>query len=296
MKYLKYIILFLLIFFGGQFVIVTGLGIIISKSNFRYAKLYNQKQENEILFIGNSRGVNSIYVPYLIENKNIKAANLSFNGIPADMIVALLKDYLDRNPKPKKIFIEASCLFFDDSTRLESNEHRYPFNMFVSESGRISDILYSKDDKLKYINSILPLYCYNSQYLYRSLYYLNKPNDFDWINKGIISNEVIRLAETMKPFEMLPDIEGAKKLADFLREMKALNIEANLYIAPYQKDYLVKFTNFEQLKEQIEDATGSAIIDLSGLLMANQYFADRLHNNIEGAKIVSEKLYSFSNP
>ena len=55
MKYLKYsisILIFLSIFFIGQYLIELSLEKIIENSSFRYSRLYTQKLENDVISIG----------------------------------------------------------------------------------------------------------------------------------------------------------------------------------------------------------------------------------------------------
>ena len=108
MKYFKYsisILIFLSIFFIGQYFIELSLDEILEESSFRYSRLYTGKLENDVISIGNSRGVNSIYTPYFKEKYNVNIMNLSYNGLKSDVLIPLLEDYLDLHKKPKAILI-----------------------------------------------------------------------------------------------------------------------------------------------------------------------------------------------
>src|SRR5690606_27714487 len=100
-----YIFLFLLILFTGDRLLSILIDkFIVSKSEFRYSKLYRGKAKADILIIGNSRGL-SFYQPSIEEETGLSVFNLSYNGLPTNLALVLFKDYLKVNGAPKLVII-----------------------------------------------------------------------------------------------------------------------------------------------------------------------------------------------
>lgn len=286
MKLLKSATLFLFIFFAGQWFISISLDAIISKSSFRFSMLYfkSNKMDNEILCIGNSRGINSFYTPGINEKYAVKSFNLSYNGLKMALVKVFLDDYLDNHHYPKKVFIEVSNVFNSDSFTNFSE-----FNLYSSKSKKLNKAIKETSMNTHLISSIFPIYRYNSELLYRSIYYLDKP-DQDWINRYTISEELNNEVLGMMPenFEInKSDLIILQKIVD---KLKNDNIEVCLFVAPYLPNYLAKINNLSDQIKFMEKATGITVIDLSGLLTKPEYFADRIHTNEKGAILIADKL------
>lgn len=287
MKYLKTTVLFLLILFIGQWVISISFEIIVSKSSFRFSKLYSksEKMDNSIVCIGNSRGVNSFFSQHIDKKYDVKSFNLSYNSMNMPIVSLFLEDYLENHKSPKTIFIEVSNLFILDSTINYAT-----FNLYSKKSKKLAKEIKETDYKTHLITSIFPIYKYNTEMFYRSLFYLKK-SDQDWINRHKISKELETEIIASDSFNLEisnnNDLVILKSIVDNLKE-KGINVI--LFIAPYHPEYLLKIKNLNSTIDIIEKAIGYPIQDISGFIKKSEYFADRVHTNENGAISISDTL------
>ena len=293
MKYLKYsisILIFLSIFFIGQYLIELSLEKIIENSSFRYSRLYTQKLENDVISIGNSRGVNSIYTPYFKEKYNINIMNLSYNGLKSDVLIPLLEDYLDLHKKPKTILIEVSNLYGENRKyNSKSNKLAHSFSIYTKYSERLSKLFERDHKKSSEINKYFGLYRYNSELLGRNIYYIFK-KDNEWINRYRINDKMIKNTSNMNDFIVNINTSATKSLAKFILDARSKNIKIILYIAPYLPDYHSKISNINVVKNDLAKLLNHQIIDLSKLISEEKMFADRVHSNELGASLIADTL------
>ena len=81
----------------------------LERSEFRYSRLYTGRAEADLVFIGNSRGLN-FYQPYIEAATGRKTLNLSYNALPVDLSTVLLADYLERYGPPRDLVVEITHL------------------------------------------------------------------------------------------------------------------------------------------------------------------------------------------
>jgi hypothetical protein len=286
MKHFKTLVLFLLIFFVGQWVITISFDSITSKSSFRFSKLYSKstKMNNTILCVGNSRGVNSFYTPYINKEYSTKSFNLSFNGMHMPMVDLFLEDYLKNHQSPKTVFIEVSNIFNSNSKINYST-----FNLYSNKSKRLAKEIKVTDYKTYLISSIFPLYRFNSELFYRSLIYLGK-SDQNWINRYNISKILEADILKTKPFNLEINNSDLNILKQTIKMLKKNGINVILFVAPYHPNYLLKIMNLKSMIVIIENATDVPVQDISGYLTKTEYFADRVHTNESGARLIADTL------
>jgi hypothetical protein len=293
MKNIQYIIsvlIFTSIFFVGQYLIELSLDGILENSSFRYSQLYTRKLENDVISVGNSRGVNSIYTPYFKEKYNINIMNLSYNGLKSNVLIPLLEDYLDLHKKPKTILIEVSNLYgenYKDGSK--PNKLAHFFSIYTKYSERLSALFERDHKKSSEINKYFGLYRYNSELLGRNIYYIFK-KDSEWINRYRINRKMIENTKKMYAFTVNIDTLAAKSLARFASDAREKDIKIVLYIAPYLPDYRSKISNIEIIKTDLEKLLGHPIIDLSKIITSEKMFADRVHSNELGAWVTADTL------
>src|SRR6185312_4505509 len=103
---LAYLALVLALFVAGDRVIAFALGEIVSHSEFRFSRVYRGGLDFDVLVVGDSRGVHSIFAPELSKRLCRPVFNMAFNGMSTETEEALVRDYLDRNKPPKVVLIE----------------------------------------------------------------------------------------------------------------------------------------------------------------------------------------------
>ncbi len=287
MKFFKTIIIFLFIFFIGQMIISNVLDSVVSRSSFRITKLYfkTKKMDNKVLCIGDSRGVNSFYSPYIDQKYSTKSYNLSYNGLRMPLVEIFLDDYLKNHKIPKIVFIEISSLFNSESTINYSE-----FNIYSSKSNKLNARIKSSDESTYLTSAIFPIYRYNSELLYRNIFYLNKKSDQDWINRYTISKELEDEILEMTPFNLQINKKDFNVLKQIIKKLGKKNINVYLFVAPYHPNYLTKMKNLNDLIKNIKRVTGASTIDISGFLQNREYFADKIHTNEKGALLISDTL------
>jgi len=289
MKHIKTVIVFLLIFFVGQWLIAFSFDWISSKSSFRFSKMYSgsQKMDNEILCIGNSRGVNSFYSPHLNDKYSLKAFNLSYNSMDLAMQNLLIEDYLKRHESPKTVFIEVTNVF-------NSDPNFSSFKLYSNKSEKLSEEIKTEDCKTSVISSIFPLYRFNTELFYRSLFYLGR-SDQNWVNRYEISKKLESEILELDAFSFDVKQNNLTILKQTVETLNEKDIEVILFVAPYHPSYLTKIENLKDLIGLIEKTTGSSVEDLSDFLNESKYFADRIHTNEKGAISITDALIKLSN-
>ncbi|HMQ46005.1 MAG TPA: hypothetical protein PKA00_01055 [Saprospiraceae bacterium] len=287
MNIVKGILIFLVILFVGDRLISFVLDQVVSRSKFRYVRLYEGKMKEDVVMIGNSRGVNSFYTPYLKKQYGINAVNLSYNGLPTKIATTFLEDYIEQQQKPKAIFIEVSSLFVKyDFTKKSAIQYNFfsPYseklNGMVRESGQWTYLLYN----------LFGLTRFNSEFFFRALAYM-KNDDATWINRYRIKPAILKMTEKMDDFDVYLNEASLQHLADFLEYADQQNIEVRLVLAPYLPMYQEKMRNLDEVIATVESKTNKKIYNYSHALDKIEYFSDRVHTNDNGANVLSDRMY-----
>lgn len=175
----------LVLFIFQVFTIDRSMDLILNKasssSQIRFSRLYNGSINADIVMLGNSRGVNAFYAPAMEKNYKIRAFNLSFNGMSMDIAAVLWEDFLKYNKKPSVVAIEISCITMGDTLL-------HDLKQYIDDSSLINEKIQTNFPSTYYTQKIFKTYKYNSEFFFRTLYYLNK-TDQTWINRYKISKE-----------------------------------------------------------------------------------------------------------
>jgi hypothetical protein len=124
------------------------------------------------------------------------------------------------------------------------------------------------------------------------LYYLGK-SDQDWINRYSISNELYNhLAESKPDLTLFNKMDDAslESLNNIISRCKRANIQVYLLLAPVL-DVARDEGEVNSYINRIEASTGLTVYDMSAAIKAPGYFADSIHTNDGGAKVIADKLY-----
>jgi hypothetical protein len=249
---------------------------LVLQSQFRYSRLYgSEKMDNQLIFIGNSRGVNSFYVPCVEKNLSRSAINLSYNGLSMGMMEIFLKDYLERHEKPEIIFVEI--------TGGGGSPQRN--TIFLDDSKRLRTLYRSQSPKAFGYTDVSHLYRFNDEQLFRILYYIGR-TDQTWINRYALSPELVDQARNdPTPVRLGISLESLSALSRIDKLLAEEGIAVRYIIAPYMPAWRNRIANMEEFKQQIGSVLrkGTPICDYSDALNENAYFADRIHTNLTGA-------------
>jgi hypothetical protein len=283
-KYVLNILFFFIVLFVSDRSISWVLDRMLSKSGFRYVRMYEGKDDADIAVMGNSRGVNTFFTPYLEKKTGKKITNLAYNGMKMELAAVLVNDYVDLY-QPDLILFEAGMLFNkpSDTTLLRN------FKLYLDDSERIAEKL--KSDALKefYALKLFKLYKFNSDFFYRNLSYFGE-NDKSWINNYKMSSKLLKKTEEMKIIELDVNEKSVEIFNDLVKDLRKKNIKVKLLLGPYLPLYKSKISNFDSLVNQISNDTDALFYDYSSTLTDSNFFGDRVHTNKEGAMNMADKM------
>jgi len=259
------------------------------KSSFRYAKLYTEPINADVVFVGNSIAVNAFHSPSFNKITGLKSFNLSFNGLTFPIINILISDYLQHNAKPKVVYIEISGLSNKPSDMLSNFKQYIPYSELFS--ARIKDIYPS----IYYTSLASKSFAYNSEFSLRTLYYLLK-DDQEWINMGSISKSSYKLLDFDTRHELLLREMTNLEINQFSDMVKTLSSQG-VRVVPVMAPVIDKYYDKEEVHKYIsnfERDTGSKVINLSDSVSDVEMFSDSIHTNIKGATLIMKKLILIS--
>jgi hypothetical protein len=272
------------------FLIDRGLGIylnnITKKSMFRYSRMYSSNAKADIVLLGNSRGL-TFYEPWIEKNTGLKVVNLSYNGMPADLGVSLLRDYVELNGTPKMVLVEGTMCDRENTPLTVS------FTPYMILSKHLDTLIHSANDRMWWGTRISHLFRYNGEVFQRTLFHMKKP-DNDWLLDRVISPTLINTLtkEEQRPYPIYErQLSSMGKISELAREK---GFQLNIVIAPYYPGFRSKILDMEGFTRKIEGHTKTKVHDYSSLLTEDKYFGDFQHVNKAGAAIFLEKLQADS--
>lgn len=284
MKLTKKIAFLIVTFIVLDLFISETLHEISSTSNIRYSRLFYQSMDADVIFIGNSRAVNTFYTPYIEKQFGFKAINLAYNGLSAPLMELFLQEYLQRNKPPEVIVIEVTALQ-DDYNSLKN------FKQYHFDSIALAQLLKHHHPEIYYASKLSKTFAYNSEYFLRTLYYLNR-TDQNWINRYKIKPDFYnKLQPSNKRLALLNfiDEQSLYSLQQIIRLGRQHNINIKLVLAPI----LDKMRNRDDINaylQNIENRTRLNVTDLSAVIDDIALFSDTIHTNDKGAKKLANYL------
>jgi hypothetical protein len=278
---------FVIAFLVADRFLAFGLEAVLIRSNFRYSKLYRGAENNEILILGNSRGVNGFYAPDFQQEIGVKALNLSFNGLSMEMSELLLRDYLERNSAPKLIIMEVT------------NLHNEGLNgdvlqLYSSRSERLARAWQEQEPVLALIQKyVAASHRFCGEFFLRVLFYLRR-SDQDWINRYKID---VDFAQHFRPTEDMQrgwsapiPVARTAALRRIIELAQDRGIAVRLVVTPYLPNYVRHLEAYRDWVRQVEAAAGKEVVDWSMLLEEGPHFADPLHMNLDGFRALLPKV------
>jgi len=248
-------------------------------SQFRYSSLYQQKAKSEILLVGNSRGL-CLYQPEIESITNKTSFNLSYNGIPANVISALISDYFERYPAPELMLIDVTICDRKNIQLLSE------FVLYAPYSERLRNLLQQETPNTYYASQFTHLFRHNNELFQRALFYLKK-SDEDWLIDRVIAPTMV---ENVSKQVYQIDTALVQDLVHITKVATQKGTKVKLLINPYYPSFLDVLTGLDAFEKQIEAATGLEVYNYSRLLYDAQYFGDYQHLNKNGSKVYMQQL------
>ena len=292
-KHLIWIAAFVGLAFAGDRLVGALLKNITKSSQFRYSRLYNSNETADILFVGNSRGLN-FYQPEAERVTGQKTMNLSYNGMPADLAKCLVMDYLDHHVAPKVMVVDVTmCDRFNESLKQS-------MNLYTPYSKRLSDLVKNSvsltpnalnpdtlDEyagrKVYYGGKLSQLYQHNSEIFQRVLYHRKKP-DNDWIVDRVIG-EAATKDTAFKSYQVRMFTTMVAHLKEMVDYAKEKGVDVKLVINPYYPQFAetIRDSFLTPLKSYVEAETGMQVSDFSTSLQNIDEIGDYQHANKKGS-------------
>ena len=204
---------------------------VLKKSQNRFSELYYREINADILFIGNSRCVNAIHKHYIEENSDYVLHNLSFNGMSMNLAKVIIEDYFIRNTPPKHLFIEITNINDSDALCLS-------LKPYLNESLNLGNIFKNYSYNSYIFSNISHLYRYNSDFFIRSLFYLNKSDQNQNVNR-VLNPELAKKLKSAGENDYKSKVnmhtagENWQSLLSIINLCKINNVTVSLFIAPY---------------------------------------------------------------
>jgi hypothetical protein len=268
---------------AGDRALAAGLHAAVMQTGNRFAVLYRGDAPGGVLILGNSRGVNTFHQPTLAELLDGPVFNASYNGMSTELSEVVLYDYVERNPDPELVVIEVTGVGADDDQVRD-------FLPFAGESERLRDYLSATlPPRVATARRLFALYDYNGEMLYRSL--AAGASDQGTINRYKISPAVIAIAEEQggEPMRLRP--ENAAALGRMIAFCREREVPVRLVIGPYLPVFRSKMDGYDAWVAELGEAVGGAPIwDYSRAIDDVTAFADRVHLNYRGARLLAPRL------
>lgn len=295
-KHLIWIAAFLALAFAGDRLVGFLLKTVTKSSQFRYSRLYNSNESADILFVGNSRGLN-FYQPEAERLTAQKTMNLSYNGMPADLAKTLVMDYLDRHAAPKIMIVDVTlCDRYNESLKQSMNLYA-PYSerlaTLIKNSAALKmtegspegiEILDAYAGRKVYYGGLFShLYKYNSEIFQRVLYHRNKL-DNDWIVDRVIGASSTK-DTSFKSYNVRMFPAMVAQLKEMVDYAKGKGVEVKLVINPYFPPFAetIRDSFLSPLKAYVEAQTGLPVSDFSTALQNTDEIGDYQHANKKGS-------------
>jgi hypothetical protein len=271
----------LLVVFVGDTLATRVLDRLTLSSEARFSKLYaGRLPKNAVWIIGNSRALNTFYAPTLSDRTQQPVINLSYNGLSMSVIDVLLRDALERNGRPRRVVIEVSAV-------LQSGEVLDDLRMYTRFSPRLAELNAQVLPQTHAISRVVGLYSYNSETFFRVLHYLDK-SDQDWINRYHISADTLRKIKSSPATRHQTRPAELAALKRTLAWLAAEGLESKLVLGPYLPEYAAKISNLADWRSELERELRQPIVDLSDAVLETSAFADGIHLNEQGGKLLAD--------
>jgi len=280
-----YLALLGLLFFAGDRLGALVLGHVVDASEFRFSRLHRGGLDNDILVVGNSRAVHSVFAPQLGRMLGCSVFNAAYNGMSGEVVEAVVEDYLVHNKPPKIVLIEVSDAV--DSPVLV-NELR----LFARDSGPVHDLVQRFDPWNDVWATISHLYEFNNEMTLRAFYQLHR-SDQDWImyDRPMTPEVLAHIPlDEFKDYHSRP--ESVAALRRLVNELQASGIKPVLYIAPFHPYFRKLVPRYVEWESALQRDFGAdePILDMSQMLGDNENFTDLLHVNIHGSRLVTAAM------
>lgn len=280
------LLLAVIVFFVGDRIGGVVLDHLLFRSPQRFPRMYSGRFEADTVVIGNSRGVNMLDQPFAEDQTGRSIANISHNAMPPKIARAIVSDYLDHNPKPKRLIVEVSNV-----TTPTTEGTMLDYKPFWSRSERLRDLGETFSPLTAAACSVTHLYRFNSEMFIRAMSYLASGNsDQNAVMPMLIPPALVQETQEMAPIELTADPQELAALQEMLADARAADLEVHLVLAPYLPCYANRISNLDEFVADLSATLGEPVQDFSRAIEETESFADRVHMNPDGTRKFTKKL------
>ncbi len=167
----------------------------------------------------------------------------------------------------------------------------YNLKPYQSLSSGLSKLLLAENRSIYYACQLTHLYRFNCELFLRALYYLGR-DDQSWINRYVIQPEFAKSYQPSPGFvrgiqETIPP-DSVRAFRKILAQAEESGAEVRLLVSPFLPAHISRLHDlYDKRKTEIENLAGGLHVwDYADALDDIRCFADPLHMNIEGARLV----------
>ncbi len=282
MKTWYWIPVFVVVFFAGDRLAGGAMEVLKDQSNFRYSRLYTDRAAADILLIGNSRGLN-FYQPTIEALTGRSTFNLSYNGLPPQLVSVLMRDYRERYAPPADVVMDITFLDLDNDALIED------FRVYASESEGLDSLLAIARPTIQRGTKLFYLTRFGGEVAQRMFYYLGR-SDEDWLLDRIMASPQAAAVDQVPTYTNGYSSANVTLVAEAIAAYQQLGSSVHLVVNPYYPPYADKIENLSSLIAAVESATGLEVRDYSKAISEPELFGDYQHLNKAGADIYLKML------
>ncbi|MGH7131591.1 MAG: hypothetical protein ACREJO_06565 [Phycisphaerales bacterium] len=282
---LVWVAVFLAAVFAVDRLVGLAFSQVVLRSQYRYSRLYRGDIDADIVIVGSSRGLHSLYAPEMTQRLGVPVYNLSANSLGMDALACIVGDYLDRNRAPKAIIVEITAATGNPGESITA------FQPYFGESQRFQTAFHTYQPDRYWACRACHSFRYNGNAIEKCLLYLRR-SDQDWISPAarIIPPEILARRAITGEITIAP--AEARAWAEIVAAAKAKSVTLIPIIAPYvpgafgDRDIRAEFVR--QLEADAPDAP--PILDYSRAVTIDDAFSDRVHTNAKGAGLLLDVM------
>ena len=253
----------------------------MARSEEPVAQLYFGKLNAEILVLGNSRGLRLFSDSAFEDNLGMSSANLSVQSASTEISLMILKDYLDRNQKPRIVIHEITDL-------IRNNDAVRTLRVYASSSPRLRTIQYQMEPKWAIFGEVFPTLDYNNQEFreWSAQVIRGKPS---YLYETEMPLDLVSEVNTSFPIQYISTAENLNALAEIHSICEKHQIKYIPVVAPLFPGYRRNIANFDDWIDEVELILGSdcSMADYSDheAFVERELYADHIHINRRGVTI-----------
>ena len=253
----------------------------MARSEEPVAQLYFGELNTEILVLGNSRGLRLFSDSAFEDNLGMSSANLCVQSASTEISLIILKDYLDRNQKPRIVIHEITDL-------IRKNDAVRILRVYASSSPRLRTIQDQVEPKWAIFGDVFPALDFNNQ-------------EFREWSAQVIRGKPSYLYETEMPTDMVSEVsisfpiqynstvENLKALAEIHSICEKHQIKYIPVVAPLFPGHRRNIANFDDWIDEVELTLGSDCSSANysdhEAFAERELYADHTHINRRGVTI-----------